>query len=125
MPPFLDANVIVKAFVDNEDMDNCRRLISENFVTNTACLLEAERTIGTIKGDKARASICIKSLFKKDNRIVSVDKNLLFESIKRAGKSHLNVFDRIHYVTALLNNCSELVSYDKDFDGLEIKRVEP
>lgn len=125
MPYFLDANVIVKAFVDNEDMDKCRRLISKSFVTNTVCLLEAERTIGAIKDDKMSASICIKSLLKKDNCVVSVDRNLLFESIKRAGKSHLKAFDRIHYVTALLNNCLEIITYDKDFEGLEIKRVEP
>ena len=47
------------------------------------------------------------------------------ESFKRIDKYNLNIFDLINYVTALINNCSEFVSYDKHFDNLEIKRVEP
>lgn len=30
----------------------------------------------------------------------------------------------INCTTALLNNCSKIISYDKDFDKLELKRVE-
>ena len=67
----------------------------------------------------------IKSLFKRDSIVVDLDKSLLFESFKRIEKYELDTFDLINYITALLNNCSKIISYDKDFDELEIKRVEP
>ena len=125
MSQFLDANVIIKAFTDNEDKEVCRRILSEDFVTNMLCLIEAQHSISMIKDNKIYASNCIKSLFKSNNAIIQLDKNLLFESFKKLEKYNLNIFDLIHYITALINNCSEFVSYDKHFDNLEIKRVEP
>lgn len=125
MSKFLDANVIVKAFTDNEEKEKCRSILFEDFVTNTLCLVEAQHAISIIKNNKKYASDCIKSLFKSNGTIVQLDKNLLFESFKRIEKYNLNIFDLINYVTALINNCSAIVSYDKHFDNLEIKRVEP
>ncbi|MBI2652306.1 PIN domain-containing protein [Candidatus Woesearchaeota archaeon] len=122
---FIDANVIIKAFTDNDDKDKCRKILSEDFVTNTLCLVEAQHSISIIKNDKIYASNCIKSLFKSRGIIVELDKNLLFESFRRITKYNLNIFDLINYVTALLNNCSVFVSYDRHFDNLEIKRFEP
>ena len=125
MTQFIDANVIIKAFTDNEEKEECRKVLSRDFVTNTLSLVEAQHSISTIKNNKAYASSCIKSLFKSDAIIVNLDKNLLFESFRRIAKYNLNIFDLINYVTALEHNCSEFVSYDKHFDNLEIKRIEP
>ncbi|MBI2660025.1 PIN domain-containing protein [Candidatus Woesearchaeota archaeon] len=125
MTKFIDANIITQAFTDNINKEKCRDILSEEFITNTLCLAEAQHAISAIKNDKIYASDCIKSLFKGNCKIAQLDKNLLFESLKRMKKYNLNVFDLIHYTTALLNNCLEFVSYDKDFDDLEIKRVEP
>ena len=139
---FLDANVIIKAFTDNEDKEKCRAVLYEDFVTNTLCLVEAQHSISTIKKNRIYAANCIKSLFKGNGVIVQLDKNLLFESFKIQGilkprkstisagfkrieKYNLNIFDLINYVTALLHNCAHFVSYDKHFDYLEIKRIEP
>ena len=125
MTRFIDANVIIKAFTENKDKERCRSVLYGDFITNALCLVEAQHAIASVSHDKVYASDCIKSLFKSSGIIFQLNKNLLFESFKRIGKYDLNIFDLIHYVTALLNNCSEFVSYDKDFDGLEIKRVEP
>ena len=122
---FIDANVIIKAFTDNEDKEKCRDILYEDFVTNTLCLVEAQHSISTIKKNNIYAANCIKSLFKSNGVIVQLDKNLLFESFKRIEKYSLNIFDLINYVTALVNNCSHFVSYDGHFDDLEIKRIEP
>jgi predicted nucleic acid-binding protein len=122
---FIDANVIIKAFTDNEDKEKCRDILYEDFVTNTLCLVEAQHSISTIKKNNIYAANCIKSLFKSNCVIVQLDKNLLFESFKRIEKYSLNIFDLINYVTALVNNCSHFVSYDAHFDDLEIKRIEP
>ena len=122
---FIDANVIIKAFIDNEDKNKCRKILSGDFVTNTLCLVEAQHGISIIKSNKIYASNCIKSLFKSHGIIIELNKDLLFETFRRIEKYDLNIFDLIHYVTALMHNCPEFVSYDKDFDDLEIKRVEP
>ncbi len=125
MTQFIDANVIIKAFTDNKDKEKCRKVLYEDFVTNTLCLVEAQHGISVIKKNKTYASNCIKSLFKSNGVIVQLDKNLLFESFKRIEKYNLNIFDLINYISALSNNCSEFLSYDKHFDNLEIKRIEP
>ncbi|MBI2107605.1 PIN domain-containing protein [Candidatus Woesearchaeota archaeon] len=125
MTQFIDANVIIKAFTDNNDKEKCRMALCEEFVTNTLCLVEAQHGISTIKNNATYASNCIKSLFKGKGTIVQLDKNLLFESYRRIERYDLNIFDLINYVTALINNCSEFVSYDNHFNNLEIKRTEP
>lgn len=125
MSIFIDSNVIIKAFVDDNDTEKCRKILNEDFVTNTLCLVEAQHGISLISKDKVHAADCIKSLFKVHGEVVQLDKNLLFDSLKRIEKYNLKISDLINYTTALLNNCSEIVSYDKDFDGLDIKRVEP
>lgn len=122
---FIDANVIIKAFTDNEDKQECRTALHEDFLTNTLCLVESQHAIFIIKNNKTYAADCIRSLFKSRGIIIQLDKNLLFESFRRIEKYSLNIFDLINYVTALVNNCSEFVSYDRHFDDLEIKRVEP
>ena len=66
----------------------------------------------------------MRSLLKSNLFIVNVDINLVFEALKKAPKyPRLKFIDLIHYVTALLQNCNEIASYDDDFDDLEIKRV--
>ncbi|MBI2632177.1 PIN domain-containing protein [Candidatus Pacearchaeota archaeon] len=53
-----------------------------------------------------------------------MDVNLAFEALIRSKKyDKLKFIDLIHYMTALLNNCDEIISFDTDFNGLEIKRV--
>lgn len=125
MTQFLDANIIIKAFTDNEDKEECRQLVHSDFVTDTLCLVEAQDAISAIKKDKTYASKCLKSLFKSNATIAELDRNLFFESLKRLEEYELNIFDMIHYTAALLNNCQEFVSYDRHFDGLEISQIRP
>ncbi len=125
MTNFIDTNVLVKAFTENADMDKCRNVLYEDFITNALCLVEAQYRIAKIKKDEGYAWVCIKALLKAHALVVPLDRNLLFESFKRAEKYNLKTFDLINYVTALVNNCSAFVSYDKDFDNLEIRREEP
>ena len=122
---FIDANVIIKAFTDNEDKEECRSVLQEEFVTNTLVLVEAFNAISRIKNDKLSASNCVKSLFKANCIIMDLNRDLLFESLKRINKYGLDFPDLIHYTSAVLNNCSEIVSFDRDFDNMDLKRIEP
>jgi predicted nucleic acid-binding protein len=125
MTPFIDANVVTKAFTDNTAKGKCAEMLHKDFVTNTLCLVESQRAIAKISKDGIYASLCIKSLFKRGGLIVPLDKNLLLSSLKLAARTNLNAFDSVHYATALLKACSEFISYDKEFDNLSIKRTEP
>ena len=125
MKKFIDSNIIIKAFTENKDKETCRKILYEEFTTNILCLIEAQYGIYTIKNNKDYAANCIKSLFKTNGEIIELNKNLLFESLKLIDKYKLEILDLIHYATALTNNCSEFISYDKDFDSLGIKRTEP
>ena len=125
MSSFVDANVIIKAFTENKDKEKCRAVVNNGFTTNILCLAEAQDAIEAIKNDKVAASAFIRSLFGLNCRILDVNKNLLFASLRVHCAGRFAFFDSIHYATALLNNCSEIVSYNTDFDNLPIKRVEP
>ncbi len=125
MKPFVDANVIAKAFVDNPDKENCRKVLFGGFVTDALCLIEAQRAISRIKGSREHAADSILSLFRIGSVIVPVDKALLSYELKLYGKNSLDAADSLHYVSAMLHNCSEIISYDKDFDNLSIKRTQP
>ncbi len=125
MSAFVDANIIVKAFTENSDKEKCREILSGEFVTDMLCLLEAQKSIARIKGNREHAAKSLLSLFGLRCTVVNIDKMLLSYSLKLYPKNNLDVFDCLHYTTAILHNCSEFVSYDKDFDNLAIKRTEP
>ena len=98
-------------------------MLEEDFITDMVCLAEAQNALSAIIKDPHKAASWIKSIFKANGTVIEIDKNILIVSFRYL--DHLIVWDAIHYAAALLNNCSEIVSYDKDFDGLEIKRIEP
>ena len=121
----VDANIMVNAFTNNTENEKCRRLLKEFFVTNTLCLVEAQHIIANITSDRSYAADCIRAILRSNATIVPLDEPLLFEALKQIGRYGLNIFDLIHYTTAKLHECAEIVSYDADFDMLDIERIEP
>ena len=127
MTNFVDSDVLVLAFIVNPKQDKCYGTIKEGEVLiNTLTLLECYAKISTIRKDKESTIRTIRSLYKADNiKIVDFDKNLFFEALKRCNTYQLKISDLVHYTTAVINGCSAIVSYDRHFDNLEIKRIEP
>ena len=120
---FIDSNVLAYAFYENKNKERCQEIIKEGGIINTLNLIEAYNII-QFESDADRATRSIRSLLKANLNIVGVDINIVFEALKRTGKYRkLRFIDLVNYVTALLHNCTELASYDADFDGLEIKRI--
>ena len=120
---FIDSNILAYAFYNNKYQDRCQKIIKEGGIINTINLVEA---FNIIEHEISR-EIAIKSirgLLKSNLKIIDADLNLIFESLKKGEKSQLNFIDLIHYTSALLNNCETIISYDKDFNGLEIPREE-
>ena len=121
---FIDSTVIILAFTPNNKKEKCREILEGGGIVNSLILAEAHYNIEKITKDKNLATDAIKSVLNKFE-IVALDHNLLFEALRRAEKYNLRIFDLIHYVTALLKGCSSIISHDKHFDGLEIKRKKP
>ena len=123
---FIDSNILAYAFYNNENKGKCRDIIKEGGLIDSLCLIEAFNIIELQTGKREIAADSIKSLMGANLEIVNVDYNLVFEALKKSGKySKLKFLDLIHYMVALLNNCQEIISYDKDFNDLDIKRTEP
>lgn len=126
MSSFIDSNVIIYAFTNNDRKEACRSFLNqENLITNTLVLLESYAKISTINSEEYAAD-AIKGILRLGNMtVVDFTNNLLFESLRRSQKYALKISDLVHFTTALLNNCSQIISYDGHFDGLEIARSEP
>lgn len=121
---FLDSNIIVKAFYENENREHCQNAIKEGGITDTFCLSEAFHILEKII-DRKTAQESIKTLLKSNLEITDITTETIFEALKKTKKYNLNIFDIIHYTIALQNNCTTILSYDKDFNNLEIPRNEP
>ena len=122
---FIDSNVLAYAFYSNDKRERCQQVIKGGGITNTVNLIEAYNII-QFEVNREHATKSIKSLLKSDLNIVDVDINSVFEALKRALKNvNLKFIDLIHYSYAIINGCNAIISYDRDFDGLEIPRKEP
>ena len=120
---FIDSNILAYAFYDNENRERCQEIIKTGGVANTINLIEAYNVI-QFETNIEYATESIKSLLKSNLKIINTDINLIFETLKRTSKhKRLKFLDLVHYTTARLYNCDEIASHDKDFDGLEIKRI--
>ncbi len=122
---FLDTNIIAKAFYDNPHRNSCQKKITKGGLTNTFVLAEAFGVINKVTKDKDRAERAIRSILQSEIMVIEINQNILFEALKKINKINLNIFDMIHYVCALIEGCESIVSYDTDFDGLDIPREEP
>lgn len=126
MNRFVDSNVIIFAFTNSGQKQECRNILSEeNLVTNTLVLLESYAKITTISSEMHAKATARNILSLANIKVIDFTNNLFFEAIKRSQKYKLKISDLVHYSTALSYNCNEIISYDGHFDGLDIKRIEP
>ena len=125
MKPFIDSTVIVCTFTPNENMESCQKILKQGGFINGLVLIESFDVIERIAKNREYALRVVRSLMASDLEIIQLSNAFIFEALKRSNRNNLRIFDLIHYSTALLNSCSGIVSYDKHFDGLELRRIEP
>ncbi len=119
---FIDTNILVYAFYENEFQSSCQKVLEEGGIINTVNLIEAFYALEKIIGRKM-TTIFIKGLLKSNLTIIDVDINVFFEALKRSENyKTTGIFDLIHYSTALLTGCESIISNDEDFDVFELKR---
>ena len=129
----MDTDVFVNAFVDlDESRKRDSRLLLEQaisgsveLVTDFLVLTETFYVIEKYKNTNIAIKVLKELLSLGNLEIVPINHITYFESLKRVEKYKLKFNDMVHYTVAMLNDVSGIYSYDKHFDGLEIKRVEP
>lgn len=122
---FIDSNVLAFAFYNNNKKDKCQQIIKEGGVVNAINLIEAYNII-QFEVSREHATKSIRSLLKSNLGILEIDTNSVFEALKRTLiNTKLKFIDLIHYSCAIVNKCDAIISYDKDFDNLDIPREEP
>ncbi len=122
---YLDSNILAYAFYENERMVKCQNAIMEGGLVDTFNLTEAFFVIEKETGSRELAQKAVKGLLKSNLVIAEVDVNIVFEALKRAHRLKLSIFDLVHYACAFVSGCDSIVSYDRDFDNLDIPRIEP
>ncbi|HKZ42213.1 MAG TPA: type II toxin-antitoxin system VapC family toxin [Candidatus Hodarchaeales archaeon] len=121
---FLDSNILAYAFYENPFTERCQKILEQGGMVNTLNIVEA---LYVLEDQTTRevAQQCMKGLFRSNLTIIDLDVNIVFGAIKNMHRHALNIFDSIHYTCALINDCESFVSFDHDFDGLDLKREEP
>lgn len=121
---FIDSNILAYAFYENEFQENSRDVIRRGGVTDTLCLIEAFNII-EMQTNREIAIKSIRGLLRSDLKVINTDINAVFEALKRSMEyKQLKFLDLIHYTIAVLDDCESIMSYDADFDKLEIPREE-
>lgn len=122
---FIDTNVLAYAFYQNERKERCRAAIAQGGVTDTLNLLEAFHIIQHETRSRELAQQAIRAILRSSIQVADLDAGIVFEAVKRGTHSKLSIFDLAHYCCALANECTTILSYDRDFDDLAIERNEP
>ncbi len=121
---FIDTNVLVLASYENPQQLPCQQVIREGGVINALVLSETFTVLERVT-DRKVAQNAIVSFLRSNLEVVALDASAIFAALKWSKRIDLRFFDLIHYVTALTNECTAIVSLDKDFDNLELPRIEP
>ncbi|MEK6964569.1 MAG: PIN domain-containing protein [Nanoarchaeota archaeon] len=124
MKNYLDSNVLAYAFYINPHQEACQQAIEAGGIISTLTLMEAFHAIER-ESNREIAQDCIRKLLRGNFQIVEIDANIFFQALKRTAHTKLNMADAIHYTCALLNHCSAILIFNKDFNNLDIPRKEP
>ena len=121
---FIDTNVLVLASYENPQQLPCQQVIREGGVINALVLSETFTVLERIV-DRKVAQNAIASFLRSNLEVVDLDASAIFAALKQSKRVDLRFFDLIHYMTALAHECAAIISFDKDFDKLDLPRIEP
>ena len=121
---FIDTNVLVLASYENPQQLPCQQVIREGGVINALVLSETFTVLERIV-DRKVAQNAIASFLRSNLEVVDLDASAIFAALKQSKRMDLRFFDLIHYMTAFAHECAAIISFDKDFDNLDLPRIEP
>ena len=131
---FIDTNIFIRFFV-NDGSKECKnverffnKLVAANtkYMTSTMVIAEIVWVLEKYyKMDKKNVCENIRLILDTPNIIIK-EKQTLHDSIEIFRKQNIDFIDAYNYTCALKNSSSEIISYDRHFDRLNLlKRTEP
>ena len=132
MKSYLDTNIFVYAALNHPQYGKkCLALMSEindgkkKAYTSIITLSEALHVLIKETKDREKSLLALQFFLSLPIELTQLDLALFLGSMDHVRKSKLKPNDAIHLASALSVQASAIYSYDKDFDNLEIRRVEP
>ncbi len=132
MQYFIDTNVFIRFFVPDKFHQDCKLLLAKanageiNIQTSNEVLAEVVYVLGGFYGfPKAKVANAVRS-------IAGLPGLSIKDKARPSQAINLYEKNKAKFVDCLISSCPEIaagktavVSYDKDFDKLDVKRVEP
>ena len=127
----IDSNFFIEIFLGRNKYEECVQLLNKTrqnsitLVITTFAVHSIEMIINKQKGVESSIEF-LNQLLKSEN--IEVYNTLLAEEIKvleSMKKNKLDFDDALQLYVAKQLECRAIISFDKDFDSLEIPRMEP
>lgn len=122
----IDSNIFLEILLDQEragkvkeflQLKSIQELNTTDFSLYSICIVLSKEKL-----EKTLLSFLDKGIINKVN-VISINPSQLRNVIENAKKSNLDFDDAYQYTAAKMHNL-QLVSFDKDFDKTDIKRIE-
>jgi len=131
---FIDTNIFIRFFVadNSEEHKKVEKFFNDvvcgntKYFTNTMVIAEIVWVLGKYyKMEKNHVCENIRLILDTPNILIKEIK-ILHNTVEIFEKQNIDFIDAYNYSYSLMSNSNEIMSYDKDFDKLDmIKRIEP
>ena len=131
---FIDTNIFIRFFVvdNSEEHKKVEKFFNDvvcgntKYFTNTMVITEIVWVLGKYyKMEKNHVCENIRLILDTPNILIKEIK-ILHNTVEIFEKQNIDFIDAYNYSYSLMSNSNEIMSYDKDFDKLDmIKRIEP
>jgi len=130
MTVYIDSNIFIYVALRHPEFGKpCTSLLHKvqqgkfAAATSVMTLCEVHNVVHRHIGKDA-AEIVVQSILSLPLRILNLDLHSIHGALHQAREHKLRINDAIHFAAALSVNADAVYSYDRDFEGLEIKRLE-
>ena len=123
---YLDSNIFIYSAEKHTEFDKALRQLNRDIATGVIEAVTSELTLSEVlvkpfaDNDVAKIEIYKRSLRNGEAlTITPVDRSVLIEAASVRAFNNLKLPDAIHFATALLNNCTHLLTNDDHFKSMK------
>jgi predicted nucleic acid-binding protein len=123
---YLDSNIFIYSAEKHTEFDKALRQLNHDIATGVIEAITSELTLSEVlvkpfaDNDVAKIEMYKRSLRNgKTLTVVPVDRNVLIEAASVRAFGSLKLPDAIHFATALLSNCTHLLTNDDRFKSMK------
>ncbi len=131
MTVYIDSNIFIYVALRHPEFgEPCKSLLQKvqqgklAAATSVITLCEVHNEVRKHIGKDA-AEIVVQSILSMPLTIFNLDLHSIYGALHQVREHNLKINDAVHFAVALSVKAEAVYSYDRDFEGLEIKRVKP